>query len=137
MDPALSQEVVKDAAYGLTSSNRTTTVTDMTFTANSASSTTGSAARGLSSALRELRDARDLTIYAVCKQTGLSRSVLEAAEADASNTKTGVVITLAEFYGLPDTSDLIALGEMGPADRQARIAKHTAWLAAQLRRHAA
>lgn len=37
--------------------------------------------------------------------------MLENAEADAASTKYGVLEVLAEFYGLPETSDLIALGE--------------------------
>ncbi|MDR7385253.1 transcriptional regulator with XRE-family HTH domain [Promicromonospora iranensis] len=82
----------------------------MTFTHMSASRTRTSATRGLSSALRDLRQARGLTVYAVCKQTGISRSVLEAAEVDADGTKYGVLVVLAEFYGLPETTDLIALG---------------------------
>lgn len=83
----------------------------MTFTRSSASLSASGATRGLSSALQDLRDARDLTVYAVCKRTGLSRSVLEAAEADVVGTKYGVLVVLAEFYGLPTTSDLVALGE--------------------------
>ena len=83
----------------------------MTFTPASATRTRSSATRGLSSALVDLRKAHDFTIYAVCKRTGLSRTVLENAEADAASTKYGVLEVLAEFYGLPETSDLIALGE--------------------------
>lgn len=83
----------------------------MTFTHTSASRTRSSATRGLSSALTDLRKAKDLSIYAVCKRTGLSRTVLENAEADAGGTKFGVLVVLAEFYGLPETTDLIALGE--------------------------
>lgn len=82
----------------------------MTFTHTSASRTRTCATRGVSSALKELREARNLTIYAVCKQTGLSRTVLENAEVDTEGTKFGVLVVLAEFYGLPDTTDLIVLG---------------------------
>jgi hypothetical protein len=45
--------------------------------------------------------------------------VLENAEADAASTKYGVLEVLAAFYGLPETSDLIALGENRADETQA------------------
>lgn len=83
----------------------------MTFTHTSAKRTSTSATRSLASALRDLREAQGHTIYAVCKRTGLARTVVENAEVDATSTKFGVLVVLAEFYGLPTTTDLIALGE--------------------------
>lgn len=98
----------------------------MTFTPTSASRTRSSATRGLSSALTELRTAKHLSVYAVCKRTALSRSVLEAAEADADGTKYGVLFVLAEFYGVkdkktrqPSVAALIALGEDRATEMQA------------------
>lgn len=82
----------------------------MTFTRSSAHGGASSATRGLASALHDLREARGLTVYAVCKRTGLSRSVLENAET-AGTPKFGVLVILADFYGLPATSDLVVLGE--------------------------
>ncbi|MFD2792541.1 helix-turn-helix domain-containing protein [Promicromonospora vindobonensis] len=65
----------------------------------------------LAGALHDLRKARDLSLYAVAKRTGVPRTVLERLEVDATNAKYGHLVTLAEFYGLPRTSDLVALGE--------------------------
>jgi transcriptional regulator with XRE-family HTH domain len=89
----------------------------MTFTRTSASRSPASASRGLSSALVDLREAQNLTVYAVCKGTGLSRTVLENAELDAAGTKFGVLVVLADFYGLPDVTDLLTLAKN--RDRQA------------------
>jgi hypothetical protein len=90
----------------------------------------------LAGTLLDLREAADLKIYAVCKSTGLSRSVVENAEA-AGTPKFGVLVVLAEFYGFRRTSDLVALGEMEPAERRDRIARHFARRAARQQRRAA
>lgn len=65
----------------------------------------------LAAALRELRTTRGLSYYAVAKATGVPRTVLERMEVDASTAKYGYVIALAAYYGLPRTSDLVALAE--------------------------
>lgn len=97
----------------------------MPFTPSSASVSASSATRGLAGTLSDLREAAGLRIYAVCKPTGLSRSVVENAEA-AGTPKFGVLVVLAEFYGFDKTSDLVALGELEPAERRGRIAEHFA-----------
>lgn len=101
----------------------------MPITQSSASVSASSATRGLAGALLDLREAAGLRIYAVCKPTGLSRSVVENAEA-AGTPKFGVLVVLAEFYGFRRTSDLVALGEVDPAERRDLITQHLARRAA-------
>lgn len=108
----------------------------MAITQSSASVSPSSATDGLAGALLDLRDAAGLKIYAVCKATGLSRSVVENAEA-AGTPKFGVLVVLAEFYGFRKTSDLVALGELSPSERRDRIARHVARIAARQQHDAA
>lgn len=65
----------------------------------------------LAAALHDLREKRGLSFYAVAKRTGVPRTVLERLEVNADSAKYGHLVALAEFYGLPRTSDLVALGE--------------------------
>lgn len=83
----------------------------------------------MAGALLDLREAAGLRIYAVCKATGLSRSVVENAET-AGTPKFGVLVVLAEFYDFRRTSDLVALCEVNPAERRDLIAQHLARRAA-------